>query len=411
MSVSLIDDQATQLKRTLAQQEFTGNESYDDVMALLRGLFDTEHGVCLKIGPIRGPEISTFNGRSLSKYMKDNKKYSSRHKMYLVVPVPSNECIMPVSSVHVAFAENDNDSSNKRKATSSFTPTESKSTTSESVQEMVPHIGFSALTLLEEIGEGGYSRVYKGKWGETDVAVKKCSLPGKNSADAIAEVVENEVSVHAKLHHPNVVHFFGICRQPRFICIITELMHTSLDAILWPEGRKCHLTEIQRKRISFEMLKGLGYLHTMNVVHGDVKPANILLDATKNAIKICDMGIARLKHTIAATKTTSPIIGTLEYMAPESILDGIKPCKSTDIWAMGGTICETMTAGELWEFEKGVQIVDGIKAAMKAQQLPTGMKALKKYQKVYNIVAGTLSYSSKERPSAEEFIQAFKAVI
>ena len=46
MNVSLMDDEGTQLKRTLTQQEFTGNESYQDVIAILRGLFDSEHDVC-----------------------------------------------------------------------------------------------------------------------------------------------------------------------------------------------------------------------------------------------------------------------------------------------------------------------------------------------------------------------------
>lgn len=106
---------------------------------------------------------------------------------------------------------------------------------------------------------------------------------------------------------------------------------------------------------AFEIAKGLAYLHQQQVVHGDIKPANILLNRARSIVKLCDIGVSRVKQSLLATSTMSPKVGTFMYMSPEIMLHNQRCSCTCDIWALGGTLAEMFTTEDFWKIPSKIK--------------------------------------------------------
>ena len=128
----------------------------------------------------------------------------------------------------------------------------------------------------------------------------------------------------SQLRHPNIVRFFGVCFTTRAALLITELCSRSLaDVILAsPDG----VSRPEFFRMMDEAAQGLSYLHQRNMVHLDVKPANVLLDSS-GTVKLCDFGLTQLRRQQQSGdgeggggEGEEEVLvqgGTLPYMSPE----------------------------------------------------------------------------------------------
>ena len=123
--------------------------------------------------------------------------------------------------------------------------------------------------------------------------------------------------------------------------------------------------------VKFSDFSGLWYLHTQDVVHGDIKPANILVDEKLERVKLCDFGISRIKTRLMQTTTMSFIRGTLIYMAPESCIDQVKPNFQTDVWCAGSTILEILHQTELWNVPAKSELDQFLTKKMKKKEEPS----------------------------------------
>ena len=100
-------------------------------------------------------------------------------------------------------------------------------------------------------------------------------------------------------------------------------------------------------------LKGVAYLHELNVVHSDIKPANVLV-SKQNVAKLCDFGPERLcQHASMLVVSHSVVESILEvappYMAPECLLGKERATPPSDIWSLGITLLEFFTQSDPWE--------------------------------------------------------------
>ncbi|KAF7079675.1 hypothetical protein CFC21_083876 [Triticum aestivum] len=196
-----------------------------------------------------------------------------------------------------------------------------------------------------KIGEGGFGCVYKGSLRSTTVAIKLLhpkSLQGQSEFN-------QEVAVLGRVRHPNLVALIGSCREA-FGLVYEYLPNGSLEDRLACAGDTPPLTWQVRTRIIYEMCSALTFLHSNKphpVVHGDLKPANILLDANLVS-KLGDFGICRLltqsgTSTAATTlyRTTTPR-GTFAYMDPEFLSSGELTPRS-DVYSLGIIILQLLT--------------------------------------------------------------------
>lgn len=188
------------------------------------------------------------------------------------------------------------------------------------------------------IGRGQFGSVYRAlnlNSGQM-VAVKRIKLEGR-SEEEVTQLM-NEVDLLKSLEHPSVVKYEGLVRGPHVVSIILEyvengsLLHTLKAFGNFPEKLVASYV--------VKILEGLDYLHEKDVVHCDLKAANIL--TTKNGnVKLSDFGVSLNLKAMEKVKANDAI-GTPNWMAPEVIeLKGAST--AADIWSLGCTIIELLT--------------------------------------------------------------------
>ncbi|CAL9100940.1 unnamed protein product [Musa acuminata var. zebrina] len=222
---------------------------------------------------------------------------------------------------------------------------------------------FSSLELMQatenfsnslKIGEGGFGCVYKGFIRNTAVAIK---LLHQQSMQGQSEF-HQEVTVLSRVRHPNLVTLIGAC--PEIFALVYEFLpNGSLEDCLAYTNSSAPLTWQVRTRIIVEICSALIFLHSNNphpVVHGDLKPDNILLDANFVS-KIGDFGICRfLKQSNTSTTLccqTNPK-GTFLYMDPEYFLTG-ELTPQSDVYAFGIIILRLLTGKSPLRIARDVQ--------------------------------------------------------
>ncbi|XP_072967992.1 U-box domain-containing protein 33-like [Typha angustifolia] len=192
-----------------------------------------------------------------------------------------------------------------------------------------------------KIGEGGYGSVYKGLLGHRTVAIKLLNPQGMQGKTEF----HKEMDVLSKVRHPNLVTLIGAC--PEAWALVYEFLpNGSLEDRLACKDNTPPLTWQARFRIAAEICSALIFLHSnkpLTVIHGDLKPANILLDANFVS-RVGDFGICRLLESNANTilfRCTHPM-GTFVYMDPEFLASGeLRPC--SDVYSFGIIILRLLT--------------------------------------------------------------------
>nr|XP_049695128.1 serine/threonine-protein kinase fused [Helicoverpa armigera] len=192
--------------------------------------------------------------------------------------------------------------------------------------------------VISFIGEGSFGRVFKAKHKETDavVALKVIRKKGRSVKDL--KNLRQECDIQRQLKHPNIIRMIDSFDTDSELVVVTEYAEKELHSILAKEG--C-LNEEQVKKITWDLVSALYYLHSHRVLHRDLKPQNVLLDSSGRA-KLCDFGLARIMTN--ATHILTSIKGTPLYMAPELIEE--KPYDhQADLWSLGCIVYE-LIAGQ-----------------------------------------------------------------
>ncbi|KAF7087582.1 hypothetical protein CFC21_090758 [Triticum aestivum] len=190
------------------------------------------------------------------------------------------------------------------------------------------------------IGKGCFGEVYKGLLDDKEVAIKKPI----NGSVLESEQFANEVIIQSRVIHKNIVRLIGCCLEVDAPMLVYEFISQgSLDDILHRNNNKVALNLDTRLNIAALSADGLAYMHSQantRILHGDVKPANILLD-DKFAPKISDFGISRL---LARDKEhTASVIGDKNYMDPVYLQEGLLTEKS-DVYSFGVVILELISS-------------------------------------------------------------------
>ncbi|XP_044958861.1 L-type lectin-domain containing receptor kinase IX.1-like [Hordeum vulgare subsp. vulgare] len=201
----------------------------------------------------------------------------------------------------------------------------------------------------EKLGRGGFGSVYRGHLTLTSaaadhraVAVKM--LSAESSAQGRKEF-EAEVRIISRLKHRNLVQLLGWCDSRKGLLLVYELVREgSLDRHLYSKDGR-HLTWQQRYKIILGLGSALHYLHgewEQCIVHGDIKPSNIMLDSSMST-KLGDFGLARLvDHDTGLLQTTKAVLGTVGYIDPEFV-NTRRPCTESDVYSFGVVLLEIVS--------------------------------------------------------------------
>jgi len=194
------------------------------------------------------------------------------------------------------------------------------------------------------VGQGAMGTVYLGvdpKIGRT-VAIKTLALSEEFDQKQLEDVRRRffrEAETAGRLNHPNIVTIYDVGEEHDLAYIAMDFITgDGLDNFVQGETL---LSIDEVFQIGVEVAEALDYAHAQNVVHRDVKPANIIYDPKTHAIKVTDFGIACLTDT---SKTrTGTIMGSPSYMSPEQ-LEGTDVDGRSDLYSLGVTLYQLFTA-------------------------------------------------------------------
>ncbi|ONI23124.1 hypothetical protein PRUPE_2G170900 [Prunus persica] len=208
-----------------------------------------------------------------------------------------------------------------------------------------------------KIGEGGYGSIFKGSLRHTQVAIK---LLHAHSMQGPSEF-QQEVDVLSKLRHSNLVTLIGACPES-WTLIYEYLSNGSLEDRLSCKDNTPPLSWQTRIRIATELCSVLIFLHSSKphgIVHGDLKPANILLD-DNFVSKLSDFGISRLLSRGEGSSNNTTLYcrtdpkGTFAYIDPEFLSSGELTPKS-DVYSFGIILLRLLTGRPALGITKEVQ--------------------------------------------------------
>ncbi|KAF8317568.1 kinase-like protein [Clavulina sp. PMI_390] len=239
------------------------------------------------------------------------------------------------------------------------------------------------------IGRGGEATVYRGRMAGRTVVVREVVMAPWEwkgpSGRRITQLIFREAITHSQLHHPNIVPFLGIHQDvvdSHPLMILPFLERGALQALLG--DRLMELQDFQQ--VLFGVARGVDYLHSRHppIVHGDLHPGNILLDAAGTPY-LCDFGLSRVRHEVSRSRTIRQEGGNRRFLAPELIaleIGSFSSSRESDIFALAMTFLNIWTGQRPFsEVKNDYKVVVKVRAGVRPKKpivaviMESGMEA------------------------------------
>ena len=217
---------------------------------------------------------------------------------------------------------------------------------------MIGRILANRYEIIEKIGGGGMSNVYKAKCNVLNrfVAIKILRDELTQDSDFVANFKQESLSA-ASLTHPNIVNIYDTGFEDETYYIVME--YVKGETLKNYIKSKTRLSEKEAVRISRQVAEALKHAHSHNIVHRDIKPHNILITEDGTA-KVTDFGIARAS-TSSTINNTSNVIGSVHYFSPEQARGGYVDEKS-DIYSLGIVMYEMITGSLPFDADNHISV-------------------------------------------------------
>jgi serine/threonine protein kinase/Tfp pilus assembly protein PilF len=216
----------------------------------------------------------------------------------------------------------------------------SAATRSERVLRLVGEFG--DYELLEEIGRGGQGIVYLARQKSLNrtVAIKVLS-PGQWASRADLKRFRREAAAAASLDHPNIVPIYDVGeRDGSWYFSMKFIEGGQLDEVV----SRAPISIRQAAEIIAKLARTVHYAHEHGILHRDIKPGNILLDANGEP-HLTDFGLARLVEAESTTTPMREVMGTPSYMAPEQAAgNNDQLTRETDVYGLGAVLYQLLTS-------------------------------------------------------------------
>ncbi|TGZ81089.1 Pkinase-domain-containing protein [Ascodesmis nigricans] len=257
------------------------------------------------------------------------------------------------------------------------------------------------------IGHGSFGNVYLGLNALTGelMAVKQVEIPSGGAEDSrkqgMIEALNREIALLKDLQHPNIVQYLASNKEDNCFNIFLEYVPGgSVAGMLSSYGP---LREPLIRTFVKQILNGLAYLHGKNIIHRDIKGANVLVD-NKGGIKISDFGISKKMEADLLTfrkgngVNRPSLQGSVYWMAPEVVKQTSYTLKA-DIWSLGCLIVEMFTGSHPYPDCSQLQAIFQIGAGGSKPTIPAQATEEGK-----DFLAQTFELDHNKRPTADELL-------
>jgi len=223
------------------------------------------------------------------------------------------------------------------------------------------------------LGQGAFGKVYLALNFDNGKLMAAKELQFSNDDEETVADLTREVNLIANLDHPNIVRYFGT--SVTHDADPTGLSYCYIFLEYVPGGTLLELlskfgrfNEPLIRMYTLQLLRGLEYLHEHDIVHRDIKPANALMDE-RGGVKLADFGASIVASKWDTCEEKHAIKGTPFYMAPDAIQSG-RATKEADVWSVGCTIVQMLTAKYPWDEKKWVNAHVAMYYIATHQELP-----------------------------------------
>ncbi|WVF67899.1 hypothetical protein IAT40_002660 [Kwoniella sp. CBS 6097] len=251
------------------------------------------------------------------------------------------------------------------------------------------------ITHEERIMSGYFSVIWRGKWQGLDVAIKELTPM------ADRQLFVKEVEVWRRLKSDRILPFYGASSTtgPPPWFLVSPYMRNGniLTYLKTPQGIHCN-------KLAFvcEMAQGMEYLHSRDIIHGDFKATNVLVDDDAHAI-ICDFGLSQLKMDFTSKSQElfdepPATAGTLRWQSPERIAGGLLT-KENDVYAWAMSVYEVLTGtvpfGYIDDNVARKNIINGIRPA-RPESVEGGL---------WELITKCWTHDPAQRPTFEQIME------
>lgn len=272
-------------------------------------------------------------------------------------------------------------------------------------------------TGLEKLGEiavasGGFTDIWQGSFEGVRVAIKAFRIyPVQNLKEA-KEILWKRVPMWTKLSHPNILPFHGVNMALFQLSLVYE----------W--GTNGNITQyiasnprVSRKSLLFGVAKGLRYLHSLGISHGDLKGANVVIDRKGHA-RLTEYGLAPINSDPSFTVAATPgSVGASRWLAPEIIAPARKgtatpvmESKAADVFAFGMFAVEVFTGKIPFEEQKNEAVVLRISQGGRPE-IPKNAGEVGLTDEIWSLLGDCWNQNPKKRPTMEEVVMRWQGFV
>jgi renal tumor antigen len=199
--------------------------------------------------------------------------------------------------------------------------------------------------ILRKLGEGAYADVYLVRSvKDQQVYAEKRLKKRYRSFDEVNQLIE-VIALRTLSKHPNIIHLHSVMydSQSSHVALIFEVAEMNMLEFL--SQQTSPLDEQTVLLLTYQLLKGIAYVHSHGLFHRDIKPENCLINTQTLELKIADFGSA---GSVAGRTKFTEYVATRWYRAPECILTSGTYGPAVDVWAVGCVLFEMLTARPLF---------------------------------------------------------------
>lgn len=247
------------------------------------------------------------------------------------------------------------------------------------------------------IGVGVFGKVYECflDYGVRR-AVKKVKMePQYAETQEEVKLLKNEIRILGSLSHSRILTYYGSEQKDNHLNLFMEFM---AGGSLSDHIKRNVLSEPESKEYTRQMLEGVSFLHSNNVIHRDIKGSNVLLDGRGN-IKLADFGLSKIIQKIGSKTNLVSHCGTPYWMAPE-IFWGEGYGRKADIWSVGCTVVEMLTGRPPLGHLEPAAAIFRIGSRPMEPTLPERVS-----QDAKDFIKVALKWKPKERPWSDELLR------